>query len=883
MIGREISHFRVDEKIGEGGMGVVYRAEDLKLHRPVALKFLPTHLTENADAVARFEREAQAAAALKHPNIVTIYAVGEFEGHVYLCMEHVEGDDLSVVLEHGPLPVERALDIAIRVGDGLSAAHRAGIVHRDIKPENILVGRDDGVKILDFGLAKLRGVSRLTRQSSTLGTVAYMSPEMAKGEEADQRTDVWSLGIVLYEMVSGRHPFEGDYDQAVAYAVVNQDLPPLDDVAPDRSSGLQAVVEKALSKDPDDRFQSIDEMTDELRSLRQPRGAGADGVPTSRAGGRRRRRGAVATAAAALVVAGAVSVWLLGERGGEAPTLPASTGAPPARQLALKQVTFSDGLEDFPAFSPDGSRLAYCWEVDGFKQVIVKDLATGQEGAITSTRADNIQPDWWPDGNAIVFVRSNREDGKLEPGDVYGVYVEGDVWRYDLDTRQEKKLLDEAFNPAVSPDGERIAVDASWAGTRRVWVVDALGRNPRQATFDDTEAVSHLDPDWSPDGTKVVFVRKDWTTFDIVVGDLQSDEQRWITNDLHQDVNPVWSPNGSGIYFSSKRGGGMNVWRVPLKPGGSPMAPPQQVTTGAGQDVHVAVSADGRQLAVSIVGINADLWRLPVSPEDGRPLGDPAKVVTTTREDSRGAWSPDGRLVAFNSDRAGDMNIWVYSFADGASLQVTSGPGGDYQANWSPDGTRLTFFSSRAGNADIWVVDLGTGELSQLTRDLSLDINPFFSPDGTRVAFHSDHDGRLEVWVVNADGTNRRRLTNIGVSGHFSRWTPDGRYVVFRSPQGKVGQLYRVGADGGDPEPLAVVRGGSHISFSPAFDAVMDVSGHKTLWLTPLPEGEPKRVFEFDDPDTRIDYPVWSPDGKWVLFDRVKPGGGDVWLIEQFE
>jgi Tol biopolymer transport system component len=646
--------------------------------------------------------------------------------------------------------------------------------------------------------------------------------------------------------------------------------------------GVERVVEKAMAKDPEDRYQTVDEMTAELRALQET----TEGDET-RLVKRSKRRGRIAPAAigsaAAAVVLLVALFWWLGTRDGEGRGPDTDTTKQQAKQLELIQATFSSEMEEYPAFAPDGRRIAFCREIDGYRQVVVKDLfSTREERVITDTRADNIQPTWSPDGQSILFVRSSRPDGKMEPGDVFGVYSEGDVWRYDLAGDKEQKLIDAAFDPAVSPDGSRIAVDASWAGTRRIWVVDEFGRNAQQVTLDNSEAVSHLDPQWSPGGDKIVFVNMERTRFDIKTVDLDTREQEWLTNDLHKDVNPVWSPTGT-VYFSSTRGGGMNVWRVPLKPGGNPMTPPQQVTTGAGQDVHLAVSADGTKLAISILGINADLYRLPLSLETGLPTGEPEAVVTTTREDSRGAWSPDGLRIAFNSDRAGDMNIWVYSFSDGASKQVTSGSGGDFQANWSPEGTRLVFFSSRAGNADIWLTDLGTGELTQLTHNLSLDINPFFSPDGERIAFQSDLDGRMELWVVNADGTNRRRLTNIGISGHFMRWTPDGAHIVFRSPHGVSGQLYRVPVAGGDPQPYAVIKGGAHISFSPTHNAIMDVSGHKTIWLTKIPDGESQLAFEFENPDLRIDYPVWSPDGRWLLFDRVEMGGGDIWLIENFE
>jgi Tol biopolymer transport system component len=380
-----------------------------------------------------------------------------------------------------------------------------------------------------------------------------------------------------------------------------------------------------------------------------------------------------------------------------------------------------------------------------------------------------------------------------------------------------------------------------------------------------------------------VFQNKEWTTFDIKVVDLESGESRWVTHDAYLDVNPVWSHGGNAIYFSSYRSGGLNVWRINVDRRGLPVSPPHQVTTGAGQDVQLSMSADGSVLALSILKQNADIWRLPVSPATGLPRGEPAPVVTTTREDSRGAWSGDGNEIAFNSDRGGDMNVWLYSFRDSSTRQITYGPGGDYQANWSPDGRRLAFFSARAGNNDIWVVDVDTGDLKQLTTNPSLDINPFFSPDGMRIAYQSDLDGRLEVWVMNADGTDRRRLTNIGVSGHFMRWLPAGDAIVFRSPSGADGELFVVPLEGGPPASFAVVRGGSHISFSPDREAIMDVVGHKVLWVSHLSGGEPSMVFEFENPDVRIDYPVWSPDGGWLLFDHFEPQGGDIWVMTNFE
>jgi Tol biopolymer transport system component len=230
------------------------------------------------------------------------------------------------------------------------------------------------------------------------------------------------------------------------------------------------------------------------------------------------------------------------------------------------------------------------------------------------------------------------------------------------------------------------------------------------------------------------------------------------------------------------------------------------------------------------------------------------------------------------------MNLYIHSEKDNSNRQITTGPGGDFQPQWSPDGKLLVFFSSRAGNADIWLVDLASGSLKQLTSDPALDINPFFSPDGAAIAFQSDRSGRLEVWVMNSDGSNQRQLTKIGVTGHFLRWSQDGRNVVFRCPCGGKPQTYQISLDGGDPVPLnSEIVGGSHMSFSPTYSLLMDVVGHKTMWVSPVNAGKAVKVFEFPDGESRIDYPVWSPDGKWVLFDRFRPQGGDIWAIENFE
>ncbi len=549
----------------------------------------------------------------------------------------------------------------------------------------------------------------------------------------------------------------------------------------------------------------------------------------------------------------------------------------------LSQITFDEAIEEYAAWLPSGNEILFSRERAGLRKIFRKNVVTGEEAQLTKGDCDEIQPTCSPDGRTVLFVRARASHVKLEPGDVFGVFLDGDIWALDLASGKETKLIENGFNPDYSPDGKRIAFDASWVGPRRIWVVDSQGHNPQQLTSDSSEAVTHVRPRWSPDGTKIVFQNIERTKFDVRIFDLTTVRYVWVTNDAVQDINPVWSPSGQYVYFSSYRGGGINIWRVRVSADGTPSRLPRQLTIGAGQDVEIAVSRDGKRLAFSILRQNADIWRLPVSPETGKPTGAPQEVITTTREDSRGAWSPDGSMIAFNSDRTGEMNIWLYSIADRATRQLTKGAGGDYQANWSPDGKRIAFFSSRAGTADIWSVEVATGELQPVRTTTSIDVNPFYSPDGKLIAYNSDEGGRPEVWLMNSDGTDARQLTNVGVMGHFQRWNRDGDRIIFRCPGHGNAQTLEAPIDGSEPKVYCEVAGGSHMSLSPDFSRVMDVIGHKTLWVSTVNSDVPEKVFEFDDPDVRIDYPVWSPDGKWVLFDRFRPQGGDIWLMENIE
>jgi Tol biopolymer transport system component len=841
--GSRVGVYEIISSIGSGGMGVIYRARDVRLNRDVALKVLPEKSVSNPDAVARFRFEAQAASALNHPHILTIYDIGETEEETprrFIAMEYIAGETLRARIAKRREPAE-TVELLIQIGEGLAKAHEADIVHRDLKPDNIMITADGYAKILDFGLAKLADAGPIDPDASTqtapstepgviIGTPQYMSPEQLKGAEVDQRSDIFAFGAVAYEALSGQRAFRGSMLAEMVHQITALDPPPLRTLDERIPPELQRVVSRCLAKQPDARYSSMREVVADLKRVRERMRETTRRLPR------------------------------------------------------LVQLTFARAVEQFPALSPDGRQLVFAREIGRVRKLILSEPAESSERQLTRGDHDEMHPAWTPDGRSLYFVRAFEAGARFQPADVFGRFsdMRGDIWKVDLaglEGGSETRVLEDAFNPAWSPDGTRIAFDASRSGPRRIWIADARGRNAQQLTTDDSEATAHVRPRWSPDGGKIVFQSIEGTKSDVRLVDVRTREMKWVTNDFVTDVHPVWSFDGGAIVFSSYRGGGINIWRIPVDLDGTPAGPMQQVTAGPGHDVDLDTPRSENRLVFAILKQNAELWRLPVDAMTGDASGAPEQVVAGSRENTRGAWSPDGDRIAFGSDRTGEMNLWLLSLRDGKTRRLTTGAGGDYQPNWSPDARSLVFFSGRAGAIDIWRYDFDGDVLTRLTRGEGININPFFSPDGKRIAFQSDRDGRLEVFVMNADGTNVKQLTTVGAGGHFLRWSADGARVVFRSPASK--QSMTVPADGGEATPTAEVIGGAHMSFSPDHSLIMDVLGHRALWCSPQTSGAPRKVFEFDDPESRIDYPVWSPDGRWILFDRFLPQGGDVWAVEE--
>jgi eukaryotic-like serine/threonine-protein kinase len=740
LAGRTISHYRILEHIGGGGMGVVYRAEDLHLSRIVALKFLPPELTRDPEAKARFFQEARTASGLDHPNICTIHEVGEADdGRLYLAMSHYDGEILRKKIERGPLDLDEATDIALQIARGLAKAHRGGIVHRDIKPANLMVTSDGVVKILDFGLAKLAGSAAITRTGSSIGTPAYMSPEQARGDEVDHRTDLWSLGVVIYEMVAGRRPFRGEHESAVLYALLNEQPKPLRELRPDVPPELERLVDGLLAKDPADRYPTIDGPLDELKSLRNE-----TMTTTVRTSPGRPARGGVRpwmwAAGLGLVVALAAGALYVSGGGRGA--------AKKAYKLNFTRLTDQEGSESFPSLSPDGTFLLYVKSAGGNADIYLQRVGGGNPHDLTDdSPVDDTQPAYSPDGQQIAF-RSERAGG--------GLFVMGATGE------SARRLTNFGYNPAWSPDGREIAFATEGVAgpmvrkaDSRLWVVDV--ESGRTRALGPADAVQ---PSWSPHGQRIAYwgvpsggARVVWTI------PAAGGEPVQVTKDEHVDWNPVWSPGGQSLYFVSDRSGSMNIWQVAVdEDSGRPLGEPEAVTSSSVSIGLLSLSRDGRRMVYASEEDKANLERRRLDPIALQAGGEASPVTQGSRAVRSAAVSPDGAWIAFDTYQPQE-DLFVIR-PDGSGLrQLTDDRAKDRLPRWWSDGSRILFYSDRGGGYGAWTIRPdGSGLQPILHGSREPLYNPIVAPDGRRLAASLGTETAVLLDLTQPAGRRLRRL-----------------------------------------------------------------------------------------------------------------------------
>ena len=755
LIGHVLGHYSVISVLGVGGMGEVYLARDTRLNRKVALKFLPAQFTQDTTRIKRFEREARAASALNHPNIITIYEIGEIENKHFIAAEYIEGRTLRDVIASGRVEEKEALEITIQICSALSAAHSAGIVHRDIKPENIMLRSDGYVKVLDFGLVKLteqqRSADRTnpletdpakTNPGAVMGTAKYMSPEQAMGQNVDHRTDIFSLGVTFYELLTGLPPFKGDRMAAILDAIIHYKPILPTQARPDLNPELDHIIVRALEKDRELRYQSAEDLRADLKRLQRlldsvalndsaPKVA-TQSVPPKTPLKFSAKIVGFAAAILALILSGAY--WWFGLKA-------KGTGAdwPNWKDSTFIELTENQGIKTHPALSPDGQWVVYARRINDKFDLIRQRVGGSKQTNLTEgSEGNNLEPAFSPDGTQIAF-RAERNGG--------GIYVMGSTGE------NARLVVPDGHNPAWSPGGDEIAYGTQSGNSifnrvgvgSQIWIIN-LQTNAKRRVAAGNDAVQ---PSWSPNGHRLAYWGlRNGSQRDIWTVPVTGGEPVAVTNDKAQDGSPIWTPDGRAIYYCSNRNGRLSLWRVQIDElTGELQGEAEPLLAPSFSSMLLSFSGDGKRLVYSSRVARTNIKRIAFNAERGEVVGESSWLTQYTK-------------------RATNQDI-------------------------SPDGQWLTYYIFGDPQFDIFVSKIGEPDKDfQLTNDAHIDRAPRWSHDGRRIAFFSDLTGKYEIWTINQDGSDRRQMT-------FSRedqpgfldpaWSRDGTRMLFS---------YRGGSDG---------------------------------------------------------------------------------------
>jgi len=851
MVGQTLSHYKIIEKIGAGGMGEVYRAQDSKLGRDVALKVLPKEMASDPERRKRFEREARSVATLKHPNIVTIHSVEESDGTHFITMELVEGKTLSALIPENGLTLEQFFTWGSSLADAVSSAHDKGITHRDLKPANIMLDADGRVKVLDFGLAKLLHpdpepdhdktmADSDTAEGVVLGTVAYMSPEQAEGKTVDHRSDVFSLGVILYEMATGKRPFKGDTRISTISSILRDEPAVVSEVKQTLPRHLGRIVKRCLAKAPKRRYQSVLDLHNDLEELKDEIESGdtlVTGEMTAFARPAKRPKWIVpvVTAAGVALIALVFTVIKMSSRDGEGAGVQVSTGA-----LEMTPIT-TNGRSSEATISADGRYVCFVQEDERERQSLwVTQVATGSAVEIVPGNDDvNLwDPTFSPDGDFVYYCRGET-----------GANINA-LYRIPVLGGQARRVHDDVDGRiSFSPDGSQFAFARFQAGTNEIVVTDANGSGEHVIATRKFPKEYNNDPVWSPDGETIAVAVTDWDQLEHGIVAIPSGggaERLIATEERWTRVREMsWLPDGSGLLAEVEQSyTTSHIWAVSYPSGES-----RKITADLNTYHGVEITADGMTLVTQQMQRSIDLWVVPPDEnEEPRKLTSVGKGYNGNEVD----WLPDGRIV-YSSNVGGNWDLWIINEDGTGQRRLTDGPSTDFQHTVSPDGRYVVFSSDRANDVSLWKMEIDGGNATQFTSG-ALSFEPDWSPDGEWIVYLSvgEEPGKIHVYKIPANGGDRVRLSELHVSQ--PKVSPDGDRVLVRAYHSDQNKWMTdvISLEDGEVMVSFDIKGAQEHDWSSDGSAIIyskHVEGIDDIWRQPLDGSDQQRVTRFDGAD----------------------------------